>query len=202
LAAAAGLFARKGYGPTSVRTIAAAADVTVPMVYYYFDGKEQIFVTLFECIGCDFFARIEAVGADEELSFRDELVGVARVFRRLLHPCPVTLQLMTQFVFGPPASRPPIDDQGEQEQVSDFFRQMFESACASERFQPRSGYEPAELSRFFINVVHSHTMYVMKQLERPDVDCNSLYTEFLADEALERLVDIFLNGAGGISSSA
>jgi AcrR family transcriptional regulator len=202
LAAAARVFARKGYGPTTVRTIASAADVTVPMVYYYFDGKEQIFVTLFECLGRDFFSRLKEVETHDGISFREQLVAVASVFRSLLYPCPVTLQLMTQFVFGPPESRPCLEEEGEREQLAEFFREMFETAVASGRFQPTPGYEPAELAMYFINVVHSHTMYVMKEIERSKIGGDSLYREFLADDALERLVDIFLKGAGESMSPA
>jgi AcrR family transcriptional regulator len=202
LAAAACLFARKGYGPTTVRTIASAAEVTVPMVYYYFDGKEQIFVTLFESLGRDFFNRLDAVKAQDGLSFREELIEVGRVFRALLYPCPVALQLMTQFVFGPPESRPPLDDDDGQQKVSAFFQQLFESATASGRFCPLPGFEPVELSMFFINVIHGHTVYVMKQMERQKIDHASLYQKYLTDEALERLVDTFLNGAGRSCSSA
>lgn len=202
LGAAACLFARKGYGPTTVRMIAAAADVTVPMVYYYFTGKEQIFVTLFESLGRDFFNRIDAIKAKEDLSFRDELVEIGRVFCALLYPCPVMLQLMTQFTFGPPESRPPLDDGAARENINAFFRDVFESAAASGRFCPTSSFKPVELSVYFINVIHSHTMYVMKLMEHEGIDNASLYEKFLTDEALERLVDIFLNGAGDISNSA
>ncbi|MFU8804577.1 MAG: TetR/AcrR family transcriptional regulator, partial [Bradymonadaceae bacterium] len=43
LKAALELFARKGYAATSVREIVQEADVTNPMLYYYFESKEGIF---------------------------------------------------------------------------------------------------------------------------------------------------------------
>jgi len=43
LAAAAHLFAHKGYGSTSVREVVEAAGVTKPTLYYYFDSKEALF---------------------------------------------------------------------------------------------------------------------------------------------------------------
>jgi len=43
LAAAAHLFAHKGYGSTSVREVVEAAGVTKPTLYYYFDNKEALF---------------------------------------------------------------------------------------------------------------------------------------------------------------
>jgi TetR/AcrR family transcriptional regulator len=43
LSAATTLFARQGYGSTSVREVVEAAGVTKPTLYYYFDGKEALF---------------------------------------------------------------------------------------------------------------------------------------------------------------
>ncbi len=44
LAAAARLFASKGYAGTSVRDILKAAKVTAPVLYYHFGSKEGLFV--------------------------------------------------------------------------------------------------------------------------------------------------------------
>jgi len=46
LAAATDLFARKGYAATTVREIVASARVTKPVLYYYFQNKEGIYLEL------------------------------------------------------------------------------------------------------------------------------------------------------------
>lgn len=46
LAAATDLFARKGYAATTVREIVASAGVTKPVLYYYFQNKEGIYLEL------------------------------------------------------------------------------------------------------------------------------------------------------------
>lgn len=196
LAAAANLFARNGYGPTTVRNIAAAADVTVPMVYYYFGGKEQIFVTLFDSLGKDFFSRFDAIKSQQGLSFHEELVAIARVFRSLVYPCPVISQLMTQSVFGPPESRPPIDDHGGQEAFYRYLENVFDSAAETGRFSPTPGFSSHELSAAFLNIIRGHTVCAMKQMEFETTDNAALYEKLLTDEALGNLVDLFLNGAG------
>ena len=43
LDAAMTLFARQGYGSTSVREVVESAGVTKPTLYYYFDSKEALF---------------------------------------------------------------------------------------------------------------------------------------------------------------
>jgi AcrR family transcriptional regulator len=46
LCAAARLYALHGFDGTSIREIAAAAEVTKPLVHYHFGTKEQLFATL------------------------------------------------------------------------------------------------------------------------------------------------------------
>ena len=46
LAAATNLFARKGYAATTVREIVDSARVTKPVLYYYFQNKEGIYLEL------------------------------------------------------------------------------------------------------------------------------------------------------------
>ena len=46
LAGAAELFARKGYASTTVREIVEAAQVTKPVLYYYFRNKEGIYLEM------------------------------------------------------------------------------------------------------------------------------------------------------------
>jgi TetR/AcrR family transcriptional regulator len=46
LRAAVELFARKGYAATSVNEIVAGAGVTKPILYYYFDSKEGIYIEI------------------------------------------------------------------------------------------------------------------------------------------------------------
>lgn len=46
LQSAVELFARKGYSATSVNEIVQAAGVTKPILYYYFDNKEGIYIEI------------------------------------------------------------------------------------------------------------------------------------------------------------
>jgi TetR/AcrR family transcriptional regulator len=51
LAAAAQVFAEKGYSGATVKAIADAAGVNVSLISYHFDGKEGLFKTLLEGFG-------------------------------------------------------------------------------------------------------------------------------------------------------
>lgn len=46
LMGAAQVFAKKGYAAASVRQLAESAKMSIPMMYYYFEGKEAVFAAL------------------------------------------------------------------------------------------------------------------------------------------------------------
>jgi AcrR family transcriptional regulator len=73
---AADIFSRKGYAATSVGEIVAAAGVTKPVLYYHFESKEKLYLTLIEESIAHFRKAIEN-------SYRDETGTVADRIRRL-----------------------------------------------------------------------------------------------------------------------
>ncbi len=62
--AALELFTRKGYAATSVREIVAAAGVTKPVLYYYFENKEGIYLALMEQLFSRLAPLMEAAGPE------------------------------------------------------------------------------------------------------------------------------------------
>lgn len=72
LAAAAKLFAAKGYAATSVREILKAARVTAPVLYYHFGSKEGLFIGLIQ-------QGLEALSAEEERALAGATTTVDKV---------------------------------------------------------------------------------------------------------------------------
>ena len=68
-------FREQGYHGTSVRDIARRVGVTVPALYYHFENKQAIFVSLLETSMADFLWRVRA--ADEEAGddVRDDILS-------------------------------------------------------------------------------------------------------------------------------
>jgi AcrR family transcriptional regulator len=63
LASATELFACKGYAATTVREIVQAAGVTKPVLYYYFENKEGLYLELMEAPHARFRAMLdESIG--------------------------------------------------------------------------------------------------------------------------------------------
>jgi AcrR family transcriptional regulator len=105
LKAATELFAQKGYASTSVNEIVAAAGVTKPILYYYFNSKEGIYLEIMR----DAFGRFEGLVDEAE---KWEGPAIARIHR-------LTASLLDLFVekldaarvihsiyYGPPQGAP------------------------------------------------------------------------------------------------
>ncbi len=97
--AATEFFARKGFFATTIRDIVEKAEVTQPMVYYYFGSKKQLFTSvvkeLFTLI-VDAYAEI-----DKDLPFEEYLFQVAVVSEKTYYDSPETVLLMTNYFYSP-----------------------------------------------------------------------------------------------------
>ena len=83
LRAAVACFARRGYHATTMEDITAAAGIAKGAPYVYFDGKEAVFLALYDGWSCALreaiAAELEALPAAERASARQVLRTVAEV---------------------------------------------------------------------------------------------------------------------------
>jgi len=93
--AAIELFAQKGFEGTSIRDLAAKADVNVAMVNYYFGSKEKLFEALVEMKAASGRGMLESVLNDTKLTPLEKIDRVIdsyierlfhnRLFHRVIH---------------------------------------------------------------------------------------------------------------------
>jgi TetR/AcrR family transcriptional regulator len=107
-AAAAEMFARKGYASATVREIVQSAGVTKPVLYYYYGSKEGIYKAILGATLRDFEERLEAVeklkgSASLRLSRLCE--EVYSIFRRHTD----VVRMMHAIYYGPPQGAPFFD---------------------------------------------------------------------------------------------
>jgi len=108
VAAAIGLFARKGYAATTVREIVEAAGVTKPVLYYYFGNKEGIFHEMMrEAMGV--FEATIATALATPGSARERIQRfLDGVFTLVLEHLDV-MRVIDSFYYGPPQGAPAFD---------------------------------------------------------------------------------------------
>jgi len=97
--AAVELFARKGYSGTTIRNIVQKAEVTQPMVYYYYGNKEQLFTS---CIK-ELYNQLTMVyqKIDPELPFDILLKKMLVAGKEKFADFPEGLFLMARFEYSP-----------------------------------------------------------------------------------------------------
>ncbi len=90
------LFALRGYFATTIRDIVEDADVTQPMVYYYFGSKEELFVT---CIKETYRKLTELYKTiDPHQPFRRFITQVIEKTFEFFLKCPEDLLLLVNYI--------------------------------------------------------------------------------------------------------
>ena len=197
LDAAVELFARKGYAATSVREIVQEAQVTNPMLYYYFDSKEGLFTFLTELLHREFRREIgEVVAAGRSLE--ETLVSVTDVHLRGLRESPRVLELVFNLLFGPEGSSPPHRLLENQEKIFGELCGVFSRAIDSGRFD--SPFDAPWLVHQLVGIVTFHTMRGVKELQRcVSADERAAWIrENAGTDTAKQLVRFFLDGAGRV----
>ncbi|NTU59612.1 MAG: TetR/AcrR family transcriptional regulator [Deltaproteobacteria bacterium] len=108
LDAATELFTRKGYAATTVREIVSAAGVTAPVLYYYFESKEGLYVKLLGEPWTRFATELEAA-LGEGRTAEERLRAICRRILGLFQESLGLAKLMYAIYFGPPQGAPPFD---------------------------------------------------------------------------------------------
>ena len=96
LAAATELFSRWGYNKTSLDEVAARARIAKATIYYYFPGKDQLFIAAFSAKAEELFAKLDAeIGSAQ--SFEDKLSCFLRLpMTYIFENMPILIEAMHQ----------------------------------------------------------------------------------------------------------
>lgn len=195
LEAAIRLFARKGYAATSVREIVQEAEVTNPMLYYYFDSKEGLFLFLTELMHQS-FVRDLGVAIDQAADFEEALERVVEVQLRGVREAPEALRFVYSLLFGSQGSCPAHRLYESHAEVFVTLIQLFGDA-EEHGFVP--AFEPEWLVHQLLGLVNSHSMHLIKELECvPEADRPAWLAAQTDQNTVRRLVRFFLNGAGKV----
>lgn len=125
------LIAARGYAATTLRDVAAAAGVSVGLLYRYFPSKQAVVVALYEELSAEFARRAAPLPAGR---WRDRFVFALTASLEVLEPHRVALRALTPVLIGDP-------EQGIFSGTSAFSRMrvqaVFEAAVTGARDAPR-----------------------------------------------------------------
>ncbi len=107
-AAAAEVFARKGYASATVREIVERAGVTKPVLYYHFGNKEGVYKAILDAALGDFeeqLAAVQRLHGSATLRLRRLCGEVYGIFRKHTD----AIRMMHAVYYGPPQGAPFFD---------------------------------------------------------------------------------------------
>jgi len=134
LTAATELFARKGYASTTVREIVHAAGVTKPVLYYYFQNKEGIYLELMS----ESFVKFEALlttAKNETGRASRKILALCDNMMVLLGENLQVARVMYAIYYGPPQGAPFFDCEVFHFQLQDTLQEFINEGIAAGEFR-------------------------------------------------------------------
>ena len=181
LDSAMALFSEKGYAATSIREIIERADVTRPVLYYYFKNKEDLFRHIVEASFDEFVGDLRET-LDQAEGCRARLQAVACEAFRQSEEYPDVVRLIFQMFMAPPGLVPQLDKTRLWESWFSCIRDIMTEGLDAGDLH---GEDAHELAVAFAGMV---TLHIMLRVNRPETR--------LRPEQGEALVDVFLTGGG------
>ncbi len=194
------LFAEKGYSATSVREIVQQADVTNPMLYYYFQSKAGLFSELVRYL----FESMEedvAKAISEGDTLTEKLDALIWAHLDACRRAPVVLSFVYSVLFGPQTNRPEFDIFNRHVRMLGSIVNIFEDAIERGELTPAADFSALYLTHQFFALLNGHLMRSLKMVEviEPREKRIEYLGELLSPEEGRRLTQFFLSGAGTIS---
>lgn len=180
LESALSLFSQKGYEGTSIREIIEGAGVTRPVLYYYFENKEDLFKRLVDVKFGEFVGEIEEIKLGTT-GCATRLKKIIRVAFALAETQPQTVRLILQVFFSPPSQGPNLDKVRLAHMRFRHLEEIMEQGLASKEI---AGGDAQSLALYFLGIMDMHIMAKSNRAETR-----------LLPELADGLVDLFMTGA-------
>jgi AcrR family transcriptional regulator len=185
LQAAARVFVTRGPYGARVRDIAREAGLTVPALYYHFEGTGELYDQVVQDGRARFTALIEAA-LDIDGSPRERLLAIARSYVEFGREDPVRLRLLCLELFRP---REPGEPDNGAADLNAWLQASVEGVLAAGiRGGALPAVDAAAARRLFIAVL---TGLLVEQARAPE-------TPILEEELAERAVGLFVEGLRGL----
>ena len=129
LETAIGMFAQKGYAGTSVREIAEQAGVSKPVLYYYFNSKEGLFLAILE-MAENLQKQLLAEVLNSQGTVMDRLLMLYRRVYEEVEAHPSFYKMIHGLIFGPPQGAPEYDFTRYHRHMIDAIRKIYNTGLA------------------------------------------------------------------------
>ncbi|MGD8860095.1 MAG: TetR/AcrR family transcriptional regulator [Myxococcales bacterium] len=180
MAAAARLFAERGYNATSVRAVVEHAGCKKPTLYYYFANKEHLFLEVIESSCAQLNALVESALATEG-NVRQRLHRALSAYLAHVREDPTLLRLLMTAERHPEQGQPFFDFDALRQHHVEGLRAIFEEGVQRGELRADLDMEEAVLALF---AIIDHRLVL------------SLHGRPLPGDLPARLLDLFFHGVG------
>jgi TetR/AcrR family transcriptional regulator len=183
LRAALKRFAHAGYAATSVQQIVDDAGVSKPALYYYFKGKAGLFQALLNEVHDEHYRLMQAAAGRAE-RLREKLGEILTALFEDFQKNRERMRISLATMFAASGEVPPgIHYLDRCRRNFEFIHSLIKQALAAGELDKR--FDSRELTFGYYGQAH---LYLMAGLIMPDCQLNR--------QTAERIVDLFLTGAG------
>ncbi len=183
LDAAAALFADRGYDGVSVREIAERAEVTKPVIYYYFKNKRDLHETLIR----QAFSHAHQIHEDifhSETSMKQKLRMLMRAHFNFCKENPDVIKILFDAIHQRIDEKQFMKTPEEMEKNPENIRRISDFIRLGQQQQIfKDTINPMKVGMLFVGAMN---IFILYQLHTDK--------EVLSDEVADELVDIILNG--------
>ena len=192
-------FARKGYAATTLRSVAAQAGVTAPMVSYYFKSKENLYLSIAKIVMASVETEV-ARALETPNNFREAVEAIARAHVELVDRSPSAVQFMLAMLYGPQEGHPEPDLDRMYAATGRMIAETFDRGIRSGELKLRAGVTVPFLVDHFASLIHDSVLRRFRRerlLERYP-DRREEIEARLGESSLELALEHFFFGAGEV----
>lgn len=175
------LFSHHGYEATSIRDLADAAGVTKPVLYYYFQSKENLFITLIHEAYEFFYQALEIIILGEG-TFHERLRNLTEMYFSLSREYGDSVRLIYMTAFGPRRILPPVDIFELEKKHFSYLERLFEEGIAKGHIRTVS---VDSITHLYLGSI---SIYMQTLLFTP---------EPIPDNVVDIILDLVFHGIGG-----
>ena len=188
--AALTLFAQKGYAATSIREIVTQADVTNPMVYYYFGSKEGLFHGLIKSLQDHFYKKIMDAISDAT-SVPHILRLIATEHFTGLRESPTVFRFIYAVLYGPYESFPQHTMIETHAELREVIVEHVDSLLPN-----RNRDTVREMIELWFGLVSSTSMHCLVEITAHCENADIIFERMCGNDAIENLLTFYLRGVG------
>jgi AcrR family transcriptional regulator len=175
------LFAKKGYEGTSIREIIEMAGVSRPVVYYYFENKEDLFCQIVESLFAESEKNLTRI-YDSHDTCRQRLSAIIHNSFEKAQRQPESVRFLMRYYLAPPNSDMRVDKEAFVQKRAAVLTKIMKDGIQEGAV---SGNDAVTLSNLFLSLMDMQIMSMARNMEHR-----------LTKELGDQILGFFFRGAG------